>query len=243
MKLLLWIILAFLSSGSAALCQTAPDSIIVLPVTMAAPADARKLGSIKAGNNATATDCDYVELILSAKAKARKMGGNLVKITQLVAPAFISKCYKIEADVYFVKDMPGYKPAQPEKSINADKLNPGYALLCIYRLADTLALEASYNLHLDNDSVICRIKSKSRDSVKIYRQGTINLWAETEKRTDLKLDVKNGEVYYIRCGLGKGEIRMIPALELMNKETGAKEFEKGGKKKKINEVRYLYDIH
>ena len=243
MKLLLWIILGFLASGSTAFCQTALDSVIVLPVKMAAPADAKKLGTIKAGNNATATDCNYVELIQSAKEKAWKMGGNLVKITQLVAPAFISKCYKIVADVYFVKDIPDYKTAQPENIIRSDTQNRDYALLCVYRLADTLALEATYNLHLDKDSVICRVKSKSRDSVKIYRQGTIKLWAETEKRNDLQLDVKTGEVYYIRCGLGKGEIRMNPVLELMKRETGAKEFEKGGKKKKINEVKYLYDVH
>ncbi len=223
--------------------QNNDESVIVLPIKMQVPADAKNLGTIKVGNNSTATDCDYKELINTAKEKALKMGGNLVIITKLIDPVFISKCYKIEADVYYIKEMPDYKRALPENTTSADTQKHNYALLCIYRLGDTLALQAAYNLHMDNDSVICRIKSKSRDSVKIYKQGPVNLWAETEQKTTLKLNVQTGSVYYIRCGLVRGQIRMVPVLELMDNETGSKEYGKGGKKKKINEIKYLSEIH
>lgn len=236
-------LLFFLSVTVAVKARAAGDSVVVLPLKYAVPVDAEKLGSIRAGNNATATECDYEALIASAKDKARAMGGNLVKITQLVSPAFISKCYKIEADVYRVPQLADYGAAKAGTALLSDTEKHPFALLCIYRLPDTLALEAGYNIHLDKDSVICRVKSKSRDSVRIYREGPLKLWAETEQRTELKLNAAFGAVYYVRCGLGKGEIRMIPVLELIDTEKGAEEFGKGSRKKKNGDVKYLFQVH
>ena len=48
---------------------------------MPVPANAIKKGSIKVGNNATETHCDYEEVIAEAKREAKGMGGNIVKIT------------------------------------------------------------------------------------------------------------------------------------------------------------------
>ena len=242
MKFIYSIIFLLLTTCLHSRSQSRDSSVLVLPIKTALPPDAQKLGRIKAGNNATATDCDYEAVIKSAKTKARKMGGNIVKITNLVAPAFISKCYKIEADVYFVKKLPDYEIPQPVKTVPTPA-SKDYALLCIYRLADTLALEGNYDLHLDNDSVICHILSKSRDSVKVLKEGDITLWAKKEQRKELKLNVKKGDTYYIRCGLIKGEVRMIPVLEQVNKTLGEKEFGSGKQLKKEGDVNYLNRIH
>jgi len=222
--------------------QTWRDSIIVLPVKIAAPADAKKLGNIKVGNNAVKTRCDYEEMVKLAKEKARAMGGNIVKITKLLEPAFISKCYKIEADVYHADKLPVYDVKRANEN-KATPANNNYAVLYIYRLPDTLALITPYKLHLNDDSVISIVKSKSADSAIINKEGMITLWAETGKRTELKLDVKSGQAYYIRCGLQKGEIRMIPVLQLMDNDTGAEEYGKLKKRKKDIGVNYLYQIH
>ena len=223
--------------------QNRPGSIIVLPVKMAVPEGAKKLGAIKLGNNATATNCDYEALINNAKEKASAMGGNMVKITHLIAPAFIGKCYKIEADVYYVNNLPHYKTGPSGNNTVTGRQDNNYALLCIYRLKDTIAFATPYKVHLNNDSVICTVKSKSRDSVKLYDQDTVTLWAETEKRQELKLDVKPGATYYIRCGLTMGEIRMVPVLDLMDKDTGEKEYGEARKKNKNADVNYLQQIH
>ena len=217
--------------------------VIVLPLKMAPPAGAKKTGTIKAGNNATASHCDYEEVVNDAKEQAKKMGGNLVKITQLIPPAFISKCYKIQADVYFADPLPNYKITDNTEN-NAPRIIANYATLYFYRLKDTtLLLESSYSIHLNDDSVICRVKSKSRDSVRIYKEGPITLWARSEQRTELKLNVKLNEAYYIRCGLVKGEIKMIPVLQLISNEEGCKEFETHKKRKKDTGIAYLNQVH
>jgi len=233
----------FFVSHPAANAQSKPDSVIVLPVKIAAPIGAKKIGAISIGDNAVKTHCDYEELVRAAKQKARAMGGNIVKITALVAPAFISKCYKIKADVYFVNELPAY-PTQHISNI----VNPGdekYATLYVYRLPDTLAVINAYKLHMDNDSVLCTIKSRAKEAIKIYKEGTMTLWAETSKRTELKLDVKYGTDYYVRCGLEKGEIRMIPVIELVDKKTGAEQYAnlKNKKKNKDADIIYLQQIH
>jgi hypothetical protein len=235
------IIPLFLFGGITAFARSSNDSVIVLPVKIPAPAAAKKLGTLKAGNNATQTHCDYEAVIAEAKSKARAMGGNIVKITKLIEPAFISKCYKIEADVLFINELPAYQVQKADDNLPAAG-QQGYAMLYIYRLADSVALQGSYNVHLD-DSVIATAKSRSRDSVKIYKEGAVVLWAETEKRKELKLNVKLGQTYYIRCGSVKGEIRMIPVMEVVDNNTGALEYGKLAKHKKDMKASYLNQIH
>ncbi len=241
MNRLYCIVTAILLLNSRALtAQTWQDSIVVLPLNATLPADAAKLGSLKEGNNAVSTDCNYEGMIMAAKEKARAMGGNIVKITRVVEPAFISKCYKITADVYHTDKLPAHNTNTTRE---AKANNPKCATLYIYRLRDTLALITPYNIHLNDDSVICVAKSRSRDSVNLYKEGATTLWAKTEKRAELKLDVKFGSVYYIRCGLQKGEIRMLPVMQLMDITTGSEEYDHLKKKKRKTNVNYLYQIH
>ena len=233
-------ILLFCSSNL--LAQT--DNIIVLPQNIAVPAEATKLGSIKAGNNTSAIHCDYDAVINEAKSKARAMGGNVVKITELISPVFIGKCYSINADVFLAKDISAYHPAQPDSMSDLSAVTD-YAILYVYRMPDTIALATSYNLHLNNDSVLCKVKSRSIDVVKIYKEGPATLWAKTEKRADVTLNVKFGEEYYVMCGLVKGELRMIPELQIRNKEAGIADLQKLNKKKRKKDmnVKYLQQIH
>ena len=223
--------------------QSREDSIVVLPLKMTVPANANKIGNIKLGNNATQIHCDYEEIITSAKKQAIEMGGNIVKITELIPPAFVSKCYKIKADVYYSNKLPDslLKHVTPIQKTGMKEVN--YATLYIYRLPDTIMLATSYNIHLNDDSVICTVKSRSRDSVKIYKEGPQILWAKTEQREELKLNIRFGEVYYIRCGLKDGQIRKTPVMELIDETTGKLEYAKGKSGKKDQSVRYLQEIH
>jgi hypothetical protein len=236
-----YLLFLLLFTGSFCMAQGSKDTIVVLPIKMQLPAGAQKLGSIKVGNNTTKTTCDYEADVLEAKEKARAMHGNLVKITQLAEPSFIGKCYRIVADVYHVHELPDYHTHKaPVVDTNTGR---PYALLCIYRLTDTITFGTPYSVHLDNDSVICTTKSRSHDSVKIYKDGPIRLWAKTERVRELDLTVKTGEVYYIRCGLKKGEIRMIPHMALADDATGKREFEKLSTGKKDLDVSYLQQPH
>jgi hypothetical protein len=227
---------------TAVFAQNKPDSVVFLPLGMNAPANATKLGTIAAGNNATATKCDYEALVTEAKEKAVAMGGNIVKITKLREPAFISKCYSISADVYHISELPDYGiNLNEDKSITANGAN--YAVLYIYRLQDTVAFSGAYKLHKDGDSVICTVKSKSWDSVQIYKEGALTLWGKIEKRQELKLDVRYGRSYYVRCGLEKGSIRNVPVIELVDNKIGSEEFQRLRKGRKDLDVKYLQQVH
>ena len=241
-KLLFRALLAMLP-GSGLFAQEQPDTVIVVPIKTAPPANIYKLGSIKAGNNATQTHCDYEEVISEAKDKARAMGGNVVKITGLIAPALISKCYKIKADVYNAGPFRDSVIKQMKVLAPKPGLPRPHATLYLYRLKDTTAFTTAYYLHLNKDSVICKVKSSSYDEVYLYNEGPATIWAQTETRKELKLDVKNGEIYYIRCGLVKGSIRNVPVIELVDKHTGEAEFKKQAGKEKNSEVKYLQQVH
>lgn len=221
------------------------DNVVVLPMQIAVPADAKKIGTLKIGDNALTINCDYEADIQEAKDKAKAMGGNLVKITRLIAPAFISKCYKIQADIYYVPDLSSFTNARAGEAAMPENTKPPYALLYIYRLKDTLALEPSYDLHKGNDSIICRVKRKMQKAVKIYDTGTITLWAKSGQRTEITLNIRPGENYYLRCGLKHGDLKLIPFMEVMDKTKGAYEY---GKLNKSNTgagtgLEYLRQVH
>jgi hypothetical protein len=237
-----WLFCLFIVLPACLLAQN-NDSVMVLPMSMAAPANAKKLGHARTGNNATAKHCDYEADISELKKKVKAMGGNLARITRLVEPAFISKCYAIEADIYSVDKL----PSAPQKTNLENKApisnNAPYALLCIYRLADTIAFSPSYPVRMGKDSVLCMVKSKSHDSVRIYTAGPVVLRAKNGVQQELKLDVKTGGVYDIRCGVIKGGIRMGPVLELVDEHIGATEFAQLTRSKKDVDISYLYQIH
>ena len=243
MKKILSFAVIILLTRASLWAQTAQDTIVVLPVKIAPPANAEKLGTIRAGNNATETHCNYEQVLREAKDKARGMGGNVVKITELEPPAFISKCYRIKADVYSAGTFRDSVMKTITTTVGQNSVSAKHATLYIYRLKDTIMLATSYHLHLNNDSVICNVRSRSRDSVCIYTEGPLTLWAKNEEKRELKLDVKFGESYYIRCGLVKGGLRMIPVIELTDKATGEAEYRNGGKQKKDMGVKYLQEIH
>lgn len=211
---------------------------------MQLPGNVKKIGTIKAGNNSTVAHCDYEALIQNVKIKALALGGNLVKITHLVPPVFISKCYKLEADVYYAENLDSYYAKK--ELIKIDKIvhpNSATSVLYLYRLKDTIAFGTGYSIHLNNDSVIAQVRSKSYDSVLLHTPGLNKIWAKTENKVSLNVNIKPGEKYYVRCGLIKGEIRMIPVLELVDEKAGLMELSQLKGLKKDMDISYFNKIH
>jgi len=218
---------------------SAQENVIFLPAKQEVPANAKKLGSIKAGNNATCLHCDYGSLVETAKKKARDLGGNVVKVTALRSPTFISKCYGIKADVYRIDPLPDYGL---QKTTREASSTSSAGSIYLYRLADT-TLSTGYKVHVDGDSSVYYMKGRSKEMIPVTRAGTLTFWAETEKRASLKLEVSPGHDYYLRCGLKNGEIRMIPVLQQVDESLGKTEYNSIGKRKKDGNARYLQAIH
>ncbi len=136
--------------------------------------------------------------------------------------------------VFFIKYENGTKEiinAIGEESSPATVSGNGYALLHIYRRNAVAAL-LNYDLHI-GDTVICRVRNKWKETIKVDQAGLVTLWARTEAKTELPVTIELGKEYYIRCSVSMGFAVGHPKLELVDEKTGKAEFDAAdGDKKK-----------
>jgi hypothetical protein len=89
----------------------------------------------------------------------------------------------------------------------------------------------SYNLHLD-DKIVFRVRNKSYTTIRVTDGGLKTLWAKTESREKLPINIEMGKEYYIRCGLRIGAIVGRPQIKIIDTSTGKFEFDKIKNRKK-----------
>jgi len=114
-----------------------------------------------------------------------------------------------------------------EKAATTDE---NYALLHIYRNSAVGGL-LNFDLHLE-DKVICRVQNKWKETIKVYQEGLVTLWAKTEARKELPINIEFGKEYYIRCSITMGFAVGHPKMELMEEGIGKREFEALKEKRK-----------
>lgn len=110
-------------------------------------------------------------------------------------------------------------------SVPEYRLDESCALIHIYRPGSMMGMAISYNLHLD-DEVVFRVKNKSKMTVRVTGEGLKMLWAKTETREELPVDIELGKEYYVRCGIGMGAFVGRPKLEIVDAQVGKSEFGK-----------------
>jgi len=98
------------------------------------------------------------------------------------------------------------------------------ALLHIYRNRDFKGSMISYDVRLDNE-VVHYAKNNSKTTVKITKEGRSILFARTESKVEIPIDIQFGHEYYIRCGIRFGVFVGRPKLEIVDKQTGKMEFD------------------
>lgn len=81
----------------------------------------------------------------------------------------------------------------------------------------------SYNLHL-GDSVIARVPNNFAGEIIIRKEGPDTLWARTESKTDIPIEIGFGKVYYLRCGVKVGIMAGRPDLSLVDATIGKAEY-------------------
>lgn len=94
-----------------------------------------------------------------------------------------------------------------------------YATIYIYRPRNYVGSIINYNIHL-NDTVVCRIKNNTKYAIKVFKEGPSDLWAETEQKRKVHLDIKFGQSYYLKCGVTMGLFAGRPDLTLIYPEQG-----------------------
>lgn len=197
------------------------EEIRVYDLRNAEPDDAEYLGMLKSGNSGLAPNCDYESVIEKAKAEARKIGGNALKITAHNIPGVLgTPCHQITARILKVND---WNVSQTTLMNDSSWFNADYALLHIYRFSGFGPM-VNYDLYL-GDSMICRIKNKTNTTIKVRKDGLNTIWAQTEAKTEMPINIKFGNEYYIRCSLSTGLVMARPKIELIDNKTGLLEFE------------------
>jgi len=194
------------------------ETVAVISLSEAIPENAEELGEIKIGDTGFSTNCTWEAVIKKAQEEARKVGGNAIKIIEHIPPSVLgSSCHRIKALILKVDNAEQFR-SEEEPVTNAD-----FATLKIYRFSGAGSL-VNYDLHL-GDSIICRIQNNSKMSIEIKDYGQKIIWAKTESKTELPIEIQAGKTYYIRCGITMGFFVGHPSIQLVDYMTGKNEFE------------------
>ncbi len=223
-KILISIIIVFISSCSPKISTNINNSyspldykkeVIVLGTSQEVPKNAEVLGQIKIGDTGFSINCDYDNVINKAKIEARKVGGNAIKIIRHKTPSpFVSTCHRITVRILKIDNI-------TFKEENEIILDVDYAILNIYRYGGAIV---GYDLHL-GDSVLCRVRNNFKTTLHIKKEGLNTLWAKTESKYEVPINIEKGKTYYLRCSLKMGVFVGRPKLVLVDRKSGKVEFD------------------
>jgi hypothetical protein len=111
-----------------------------------------------------------------------------------------------------------------------------YALLYVYRPRNYVGSLISYDLNISNalvkESKVGRVNNNSKFVVKLYQEGKIQIFAQTESKRAVNIDVKYGKKYYLKCGLTMGILVGRPELNLIYPEQGELDYDNVAAKEK-----------
>jgi len=196
------------------------QEVVVIGLDQPEPDNAEVLGQVKTGDTGFSTNCSYEVVIDKIKLEARKAGGNAIKVIEHKTPSAMgSSCHRITARILRVENTESFTPEVEQELL----LDVDYAILNVYRYGGAGAM-VSYDLYL-GDSIICRVKNNYKKTILIKKDGLNTLWARTEAKSEVPIDVKMGKTYYLRCGITIGAFVGRPKLELIDSKTGKAEFE------------------
>ncbi len=102
------------------------------------------------------------------------------------------------------------------ESVPADK-----ALVYIYRPNSFVGGGVYFDIH-DGDTVVTTLRNGGYFPY-IRDPGEVELWAKTESRSAVTLDLKPGDTQYVKGGVGVGFLVGRPSLTIVDAETGASE--------------------
>ncbi len=196
------------------------QEVLVIGLAQVVPENTEVIGQVKIGDTGFSTNCGYDIVIDKAKLEARKAGGNAIKIMEHNPPTVMgSTCHRITANILKIDSIENYT-AKVEKEV---LLDVDYAIINIYRYSGAGSF-VSYDLYL-GDSLICRVRNNYKTTIHVKKDGLNSLWAKTEAKSELPINVKMGKTYYLRCGITMGAFVGHPHLQLVDSRTGKSEFE------------------
>ena len=187
-------------------------NISIINLNDKVPERAIHIKTLEYGYNLLYTNCISLDSIISlAKFEAIQTHGNALKITKnSPVNAFNNECHKVEIDILKIE-----KSKNKMHNLGLEE----FSTLNIYRYRGASLLK--YDLYLE-DSLICKVKSNFKKSIKFSKEGTFTL--KTSNNEILKVNFKNGNDVYVKAGVKVNSIIEKPKLTLMSKEKGEFEF-------------------
>lgn len=200
------------------------EEVTVIGLAEEPPANAIEIGKVEIGDTGFTTNCGWDIVTEKAKAEARKAGGNVIKIIEHRPPSVMgSSCDRIKALILKVENTEELTRITESRYAIADSTWE-YAKLYVYRPGGAGAL-IGYDLYL-GDQLLCRVKNNSTHEIKLTREGKGTLWATTETKSEVPIDIEFGREYYLRCSIVMGIAVGRPKLQLVEKIQGKPEYDK-----------------
>lgn len=207
-----------ITSNIVSSCQALPSDaeVALLEVYEEAPENAEVLASISIGDTGfTATkNGTYEAVVALAKQQARNAGGNVVKLTEHKIPDGWSTVHRIKADILRVDDL----SALHNDSDADTSAHPDYAVIHFWRFGG-VGVAVTYDVYVGETKVFRSVPG-SKAEVKVYDEGRYEIWAKTESKTSLTIDLRKGGDYYISTGVTLGAFVGRPSLEFVQESSG-----------------------
>ena len=202
--------------------------IIVIEEEENIPNNSDFVGDLKIGDSGFSTDCGYEKVIESAKLTARKSGANLIKLTEIKRPNFVSTCYRIKAKMYrnlndnILSELITARELRNKSRLPKDA---DYAVVYFYRPRNFAGSAIGYKIRLDDDTVIGRVRNGEKFEFKTNNFGEHTFWGRTESRDSVSINIGKGQEYFVRCGIKMGVAIGKPEIYLIENHIGIKEYE------------------
>lgn len=183
------------------------EPVAVLGIDEPRPDNSVFLGTVSIGDTGfTMNGGSYDEVVSLAKERARQAGGNVLRITKHTAPDWVSSIHRIQAEILRAEGFYVADETTPE-TINPEHLD--YAVICFFRESASMV---NYDVYIGEDRVY-RAKNYSAKEVRLYDFGKTEIWAKTEAKSSIVLDIVPGGEYYVYCGISTGILVGEPFLQ------------------------------
>ena len=194
------------------------EEVKIYGMTETEPENAKDIGLIKIGTTGFTTNCELSDVFEQARLEARKIGGNAIKLIDHESPNFLTSCHRIKVRVLKIENI--------DKNSIVDTLK-NCAIIYFFRENTNYGTDLKYEVKV-NDSSFCKIKNNFKKAYKTFKESKIEISAKTSSKVILTLDIKFGNVYYIKCDSEMGDISLIPAFTIIDKNIGKIEYELTG---------------
>ena len=196
----------------------ANTDVLLIKLEESAPKGAIEIGWVKIFDSGFSKNCKWDVVVAKAKQEAIKAGGNAIKITSHFPPRSLgSSCDQIIASILKIENIEEFKNGKLTTNEIIDS-TWNYAKLYVTRPGGAGIL-VGYDLYL-GDSVICRVKHNTAQEIKINKKGYNSLWAKTEAKEEIPINIEFGKEYFLNCGMVEGIVIARPFLQLIDANQG-----------------------